>query len=659
MQKPPPWELTEAVHTTAIAPPNTRIIIGTSPTLPHSGMFGIPHNVVANSREYTAHSMKTDREFQTLTEQIAQSIEQDLAATRLEGPTHPLPPAQAIIRELGVRNTLIARKTADAHQKTLLSHQFFGDTPLNKDFHDYYRKAQSIDRKVSPKGIAMQAWAASYRAAHEANLLTLSIQMLNQQQVEVYKWLATVQANDQEQAAALAEAERVAAEQARIAAEAAARYIAAEQARREAEAEVQRQAEELRLESQRLAEEESRRNAIESLNIAQGLRPFPVSGAAAASGPVFTVAAGTLAVDAATNLAIRTALRSAAAAAVTALAAVVGTASGAVIVVGIAALAYYALRGKKEPYALSVPLSDLSTYDVNQLHAIANTNGEVELSVAMGSKTTENSTEFVVAAANGTTVPGKVPVRLATYDPDLNVYSIRHPDAPGASMTWTPIIRPGDASTALPVKEPNVVAYNGTTLKALEGRVDTSPALDLYHFGGFIYVFPTESGIAPQYVMFSNPYAGASVNGKYSGRAFNPEEAGGPILDLDWRTATITQAGIDTVKLHIARLNQSDANEIMIQRLEKILSGHRELTDIDLRYYTHEIRELERYRAFGYGDDISPSDHSPIWNNAHTATLEDYKLGSELTLLYTEEAINAMNAQDQREYEKDMRSFGQ
>ncbi|MCP1421078.1 hypothetical protein J3D47_005321 [Pseudomonas laurylsulfativorans] len=654
-------------------------------------MFGIPHNVVANSREYTTHSMKTDREFQIRTEQIAQSIEQDLAATRLEGPTHPLPPAQAIIRELGVRNTLIARKTADAHQKTLLSHQFFGDTPLNKDFHDYYRKAQSIDRKVSPKGIAMQAWAASYRAAHEANLLTLSIQMLNQQQVEVYKWLATVQANDQEQAAAaaeaqriaaeqariraesealalaqeqarlaaLAEAERVAAEQARIAAEAAARYIAAEQARREAEAEVQRQVEELRLEKQQLAKKESRRNAIESLNIAQGLRPFPVSGAAAASGPVFTVAAGTLAVDAATNLAIRTALRSAAAAAVTALAAVVGTASGAVIVVGVAALAYYALRGKKEPYALSVPLSDLSTYDVNQLHAIANTNGEVELSVAMGSKTTENSTEFVVAAANGTTVPGKVPVRLATYDPDLNVYSIRHPDAPGASMTWTPIIRPGDASTALPVKEPNVVAYNGTTLKALEGRVDTSPALDLYHFGGFIYVFPTESGIAPQYVMFSNPYAGASVNGKYSGRAFNPEEAGGPILDLDWRTATITQAGIDTVKLHIARLNQSDANEIMIQRLEKILSGHRELTDIDLRYYTHEIRELERYRVFGYGDDISPSDHSPIWNNAHTATLEDYKLGSELTLLYTEEAINAMNAQDQREYEKDMRSFGQ
>lgn len=523
MQKPPPLVLTEAIHTTAIAPPNIPIIRGTSPTLPHSGMFGIPHNVVANSLEYKSHSMTTDREFQTRTEQIAQSIEHDLAATRLEGPTHPLPPAQAIIRELGIRNTLIARKTAEAHQKTLLSHQFFGDTPLNKDFHDYYRKAQSIDRKVSPKGIAMQAWAASYRAAHEANLLTLSIQMLNQQQVEVYKWLATVQANDQEQAAAaaeaqriaaeqariraesealalaqeqarlaaLAEAERVAAEQARIAAEAAARYIASEQARREAEAEVQRQ-----------VEEEARRHAMESLNAAQGLRPFPVSGAAAASGPVFTVAAGTLAVDAATTLAIRTAVRSATAAAITALAAVVGTASGVVIVVGVAALVYYALRDNKEPYALSVPLSDLTTYDIDELHAIAHTNGEVELSVAMGSKTTENTTEFAVAVANGTTVPGKMPVRLATYDPVLNLYRSESPDARSPGMTWTPIISPGNASTALPVKQPLAAPYTGATATALEGRIDTNPELDLYSFGGSIYIFPTDSGIPPQFVMF-------------------------------------------------------------------------------------------------------------------------------------------------------------
>ncbi|WP_259741257.1 hypothetical protein [Pseudomonas fluorescens] len=121
----------------------------------------------------------------------------------------------------------------------------------------------------------------------------------------------------------------------------------------------------------------------------------------------------------------------------------------------------------------------------------------------------------------------------------------------------------------------------------------------------------------------------------------------------------ITQDGVIAVKIHVARFNQSDANDIMIQRLERILKGDLNFTDTDLRYYTHELRELERYRNFGYSDDISPSDQSPIWNNAHTATLEDYKLSSELTLLYNEEAVNAMNAQDEREYQNDMRSFGQ
>jgi hypothetical protein len=126
MQKPPPFVLTEAVHTTAIAPPNTPIIRGTSPVLPHSGTFGIPHNVVASSREFTAAKLKIEQDFQSQNQQLVQSIEQELAATRLEGNTHPLPPAQAITRELGVRHTLIARKTAQLHQKNILVNHFLG-----------------------------------------------------------------------------------------------------------------------------------------------------------------------------------------------------------------------------------------------------------------------------------------------------------------------------------------------------------------------------------------------------------------------------------------------------------------------------------------------------------------------------------------------------
>jgi hypothetical protein len=160
-------------------------------------------------------------------------------------------------------------------------------------------------------------------------------------------------------------------------------------------------------------------------------------------------------------------------------------------------------------------------------------------------------------------------------------------------------------------------------------------------------------------VVFSNPYEGASVRGKYSGRYFNPEAAGGAILDLDWRTAVITKSGIDLIKLHIGRLDQSDANDIMIQRLEKILSGHWELTDTDLRYYTHEIRELERFRAMGLSDDFKPENGSPAWNNAHTATLEDFKLGSEDHVLYSLDALRAGNKQMQRIYEQLLKGTGQ
>ncbi len=136
--------------------------------------------------------------------------------------------------------------------------------------------------------------------------------------------------------------------------------------------------------------------------------------------------------------------------------------------------------------------------------------------------------------------------------------------------------------------------------------------------------------------------------GEHSGRMYNPDKAGGPTQDLDWTTASVTQEGIDLVKLHTGRFDPSDANKIMIDRLEKILSGQISITDIDKRFYTHEIRELERYRTQGFTDGVNPK-NDPIWNNAHTATLEDYKLKDGFDLFYTQEALAADNAQVERE----------
>jgi hypothetical protein len=99
---------------------------------------------------------------------------------------------------------------------------------------EFYQKATTMEQRVMPSGIAMNTWAASYAAAHEARLLAQSIQILNQQHVQVLNWLAAVQANDQTQAAA-AEAQRVAAESTRIVAEQQRLKAIADAARREQE----------------------------------------------------------------------------------------------------------------------------------------------------------------------------------------------------------------------------------------------------------------------------------------------------------------------------------------------------------------------------------------------------------------------------------------
>jgi hypothetical protein len=153
---------------------------------------------------------------------------------------------------------------------------------------------------------------------------------------------------------------------------------------------------------------------------------------------------------------------------------------------------------------ISIPLSYFTPNNLDDLHSVAKANGRVRLPVAIGSRRVENTTEFFVAATNGTTVPGDVPVRLATFDPTQNVYRSYNPDAPSIGMTWTPIVRPDNTSTALPTMEPNIAVYDGTTLTALEGRTDTFPEFDLYRFGGFVTVFPSESGIPPIFTMFKD-----------------------------------------------------------------------------------------------------------------------------------------------------------
>ncbi|WP_077048550.1 S-type pyocin domain-containing protein [Pseudomonas sp. KK4] len=257
----------------------------------------------------------------------------------------------------------------------------------------------------------------------------------------------------------------------------------------------------------------------------------------------------------------------------------------------------------------------------------------------------------LVATPEGGSISPAVPVRALEFDQKTNSYHFTSSDTPPITLSF-PVIHWGNSSTISPAIPVEVPRYTGVELLPLLVKPEILSAFELPDFRDCIYCFPIDSGLPPIYVVFNSPYEGASTRGKFSGRFYNPAKAGGPILDLDWTSATVTQAGIDLVKLHTGRFDPSDANAIMIERLEKIVRDKLVATAIDKRFYTHELRELERFRALGVADGVNPDDNGATWNNTHAATLEDYKLEDSAVLLYTPNALEADEKQREKMYKE-------
>lgn len=702
----------------------------------------------------TAQAMQSnisvlEREYQARTTLLPQTIEHELALVRREGTSHHLPPTQAIIRELEARDKLIARKAVELQRQTIIANQFFGSDPVDKTLTQFYQKASKIEPNVRPYGEAMHAWTNSYRAAHEVRLLSQTLGILNQQNINYHSWLAASRVNDQKLAAQTAERARIAAEQQRLraVAEKARRdqeeilvreqerlatlakiqrhdayraQLAADIARRNAEEEAQERhriatleaalvetefkadvaAKEFVAEQNRLqAETQARIDAIQqqletertSLEIRRkvidtatavarrqaqlatasiqlqnekkpGQQPaetevqlgtegpdqdphtpefhqvYPALGAIASTQPSLSFSSASVRLAPAISKAILAALR----AGVASLTAI-GTALLNPVLVGFAALVIPSRLGNGERFALSVPLAELSSQSPEALRAIADRHGTLEMPVGLGVRPLGSGTEVFVSTADNFHIRSSVLVLNAAYDLLNDVYEAVLPDSPTDFLTWTPINPPNNSSTESPMVDTNPPAYSGATIVPVEGRLDLNPIL-VEGWDRFIIVFPDDSGIAPLYVVFSNPYGGVA-DGEHSGRGFNPEETGLPVTPSDWVPAIITNNGVNIVKLHTSKLLESDANKIMIDRLERISRGELEVTDTDKRFYTHEIREFESLKALGYGDTEMPDPDSSVWNNVHTATLEDYNLKDDPALLYTPEALEAARRQ--------------
>lgn len=129
------------------------------------------------------------------------------------------------------------------------------------------------------------------------------------------------------------------------------------------------------------------------------------------------------------------------------------------------------------------------------------------------------------------------------------------------------------------------------------------------------------------------------VKGEISQRYFDPDLAGGPIVRRSWENAQISNSGIEEVILHTSRFDDFEGtNQLMIGRLQQIANGEIFATPADLRYYTHELEELRRYRAMGQPDGqipSLPSEADALWENTHAATLETYSISDESTLFYS------------------------
>jgi hypothetical protein len=122
------------------------------------------------------------------------------------------------------------------------------------------------------------------------------------------------------------------------------------------------------------------------------------------------------------------------------------------------------------------------------------------------------------------------------------------------------------------------------------------------------------------------------ARGPASGREFDPEAAGGPIQQLDAGKARITDEGVQEVTAHLQRFTGGGSLQApeqgMLDRLTSIAAGDMEPTSYDLNFYTHELDEAGRYAQLGFGPesgtDLGSSEMYEVWNDVHTATLEDY-----------------------------------
>ncbi|MBJ7374145.1 MAG: S-type pyocin domain-containing protein [Pseudomonas sp.] len=446
---------------------------------------------------------------------IAQVIEHELAEVRAAGDQSVLPPLDALAREMRFRESLTTRKFNAFFVARDVAIQRFSHAQIETFFNG--GRLPQVNRRGSSVSVRQ-----AYSALFNAKLLVEGINLLNSQSATVKGMIAVVQAQEaeriaQEQARLAAEhARQVAQEQARVAQEQA-RRLAEELARQAAANELRRLEEEQArlaaeaLERKRAEEQAALEAEAEARRVAEEKRRQDTPGGHSSllrfqgntshAQLVFATSAGAVAIADSLMAGLAGSIRSAVAG-LSGLAA--GTASG--LMVGVSAFVYSPALGNgelPERFLLSVPLSDLLPGQLPDLDRLASERARLNLPVRLSARPLTGSlAELLVVPVAGTKRPSGVRVVAAGFNAGNNTYSATLTDIPPTTAVWTPAVTPADSSTLFPIENPSPPRYIGGNLVPIEGRIDAYPGRGNIRFDDFILVFPPESGLPPQYVMF-------------------------------------------------------------------------------------------------------------------------------------------------------------
>ena len=120
-------------------------------------------------------------------------------------------------------------------------------------------------------------------------------------------------------------------------------------------------------------------------------------------------------------------------------------------------------------------------------------------------------------------------------------------------------------------------------------------------------------------------YGGTHL-GRASERPFRYDKISLPLEQKSLEGLEVTAEGIERIRAHLGHLDPYIGNDRMLDRLDRILAGELPFTEYDARFYSHELRESERFEAAGWPDGRPTDDDEfdRLWNDEHTATLEEF-----------------------------------